>query len=460
MRTIFITSFHPLISRNILQTNLLASLVARNNRIVILAPDFKKDYFQKNFGGRNIFIEGVSTALSKRDLLWRSLALAVSRTRTLDIKKRSDFYADKNFLRYFFTTAPSYIFKGRLFLNFFHALDYLTVRPKTFSNLFKKYHPDLVFATDVQNEIDVRLLQEARKSGLKTLAMTRSWDNITAKGIIRFIPDVLIVQNDIIKSEAVKYSYVSVEKIKVIGIPHYDRYYLAKKTLDAARLWPAILTDQLLKSRQDFFHDHGFNVSKPLVLLAPAGNRYIRHNKTDRAVLESLSGLDINILVRIPPGDHVDFNGFVSSRATVAFDNAGVSSWQGGRKLNELGQADDYRLIHELYWSDVVVAHLASMCIDAAFFDKPMVVIGFDPESRPYWNSIKRYFDYDHLQPIIQSGGIKIAGNTAELQDLVNQYLANPQLDRQGRSRIVKYEVEFSDGYATQRLVEELASAL
>ena len=62
MKTIFITSFHPLISRNILCTNVLKCLAHNKNiRIIIFCPEYKKSFFIKHFRARNIFIEGINT---------------------------------------------------------------------------------------------------------------------------------------------------------------------------------------------------------------------------------------------------------------------------------------------------------------------------------------------------------------------------------------------------------------
>ena len=51
-RTIFITSFHGLVSR-ILESGFLDYLLETNNlRVVIFVPDFKCDYFLKTFGNK------------------------------------------------------------------------------------------------------------------------------------------------------------------------------------------------------------------------------------------------------------------------------------------------------------------------------------------------------------------------------------------------------------------------
>lgn len=449
MKTIFITSFHTLISRNILGTDLLSRL-SREHRLVILVPDYKRDYFFKHFGGSNILVHGVPSDLSARDLIFRRLSLALSPSKTLAIKRRSDFYERKTWFSFLAFILPLFLL-GRIpfCIRLFRYLDYHWPGRTIFRKALRNYEPSLIFGTDLQNELDVKLLQEARKSGIKTIGMVRSWDNLTAKGLLRFIPDRLVVQNQIIKKEAVRYNRVSAEKITVVGLPHYDKYLKALKG-----------QDNLIKNRNEFFRGLGLDPAKKAILFAPAGRRYIDKNETDKYVLEILSELDLNILVRIPPGDSANFEGFKSRRAKVVFDYSGVSFWKGGRKTNELSREDDDRLINSLYWSNVVVAHLATMCIDAAFFDKPTIVIAFDKDQRPYWDSIRRYFDYEHLEPVVKSEGIKVARSAEELIPAVAVYFRNPKLDGEGRERIVEDEIGFRDGQSTERLANVLLSYL
>jgi hypothetical protein len=204
--------------------------------------------------------------------------------------------------------------------------------------------------------------------------------------------------------------------------------------------------------KEAFFKEYGFDPSKKLIIVGPIGNRYIHENQTDLRALEVLSELDCNILVRIPPCDFVNYDGFVSRGARVAFEEAGVSAWKGGRKLNEMSRADDDCLVNSLFWSDVVVSHLSTMCIDAAFFGKPIVVVGNRFTEHPRWDVINYYYEYEHIQPVLKSGGIRIAHRPEELLPLVREYFENPNRDAEGRARIVREEVQFADNKATERL--------
>lgn len=444
MKTIFITSFHSLISRNILGSGLLEQL-APNNRLVILAPELKVDYFLKEFSRKNVFVEAIKDKeiLSRKDILFHRLRLFFSPSRTMRIKKRSEILANRKIL-FVLSELISFLFgRSHLFLRFFRFLDYLFVQKKVFSSLFAKYEPDLIFSTDVQNQIDERLLQEAKKAGIKTAGMVRSWDNLTAKGILRVWPDWLIVNNEIIKSEAINYNGFPSKKIYVVGVPHYDRYILP----------PA-------QSKKEFFERFNFDLNKKTILYAVIGDRYIKNNQTDKMVFEALGGLNVNLLVRQPPADSADFAGAVSERANFYIDEPGTRIWQDGRKTNELSKEDEEHFVSSIFYSDLVVAGPSTTVIDAAIFNKPVILINFDSEPRPYYNSLSRHYDYDHLQAVLRSGGAKLLNDKNELLNWAKKYLDNPELDKEGRKRIVEEQCGRLDGQSTKRLADCILSFL
>lgn len=435
MNTIFLTSFHPLISRNILSTKFM-DLVGRENRVVLFVPDFKRDYFEKEFSGRNFAVEGVPVTLTGRDLFMRKFALVLCPTQDLVIKRRAQFYKDRNIFSFIGFRSAQLFFGGSLLaLRIMRFLDAVLPSSHTFAGFFETLNPDAVFSTDVQNELDVRLLHEARARRVTTVGMVRSWDNLTSKGVLRVVPDRLVVHNETIKEEAVRYNLVPPANIFVIGIPHYDNYMSPPE-----------------RSKEAFFKAFDLDPRKKLVVYAPIGDRYIRDNETDTFILTILSKLDLNILVRLPPTDSVRFDKFVSKGARVAFDTTGQRFLRGGKKVHEVGREDDERLKEALSFCDAVVTGQSTVSIDAAAFDKPVVVAAFDHEPRAYWDSVTRYYDYEYYRKFRERSGIAMAYSPEELLVSVTRYLKDPHLDKAVRERIVRDQVFLFDGKATERL--------
>ena len=450
-RTIFVTSFHVLISRNILATAVFRGLSADPGvRVVLFVPATKQGYFTATFGGPNVTVEGVRLELSRRELLLRALALAALASRTLRIKRRAEFAATGNFAKFLAKEALAFLCGGRGWARrMLWWLDRMLAPTSVADTYVERYRPALVFSTDIQNELDLQFARSARRHGVRVVAMVRSWDNLTAKGVLRFIPDALAVGSDGVHREAVALDGVDPARVHIVGIPHYDSY-----------------RSEALTPREAFLRSTGLDPGGRLVLIAPVGDRYICefqracHNRTDRAILDALldaraNGLlpsDVQFLIRLPPADTVNLDGFMPPRGT-AIEQPGVGAGSSGIKERELSRDDDRRLITSLVYAAAVVTGPSSMAVDAARFDRPIIIPTFDAESRPYPLSLRRFYDYDHFRPIMESGGAAVAHSPEELAAAVGAALAHPEDGRDGRRRIVSETCGADDGRASERLL-------
>ncbi|OHA42091.1 MAG: hypothetical protein A3H68_03240 [Candidatus Taylorbacteria bacterium RIFCSPLOWO2_02_FULL_46_40] len=446
MKTILISSFHTLVSRNILNTPVL-KMLQKEARVVVLAPYFKRDYFLKNFGSEKVEIVGLKNTLTAADLFFRFWALAASKTRGLYIKRRAKLYQEGNLFLFLSAVLPSRLGvasrSGIKLLRWCNRL-FFGRRNGPYRDLFNNYKPDLVFSTDIQNELDVRMLEEAKHRGIKTVGMIRSWDNLSTKGVIRVVPDILLAHNEIIKGEADVWNFIPDDKIISVGIPHHDRY----------QTQPSV-------SRQEFLKKFGFrNINRRLILVAPVGNRYIRENKLDQNILEILSKFDANVLVRLPPSDHVSYNEINNPRSQIIFDRTG-SRFEGKNiKLNEVDESSDVGLWCSLWYADVVVTGQSTIALDAALCGKGSVIVDFDDAPRVYWDSVRRYYDYEYYDNIRKTGGVIMAKSPAELVILVKKYLADPVFNRDARNKMILEQEYRLDGRSSERLSNVLLKEL
>src|SRR3989344_6429226 len=169
MKTIFITAYHPFISKNILNTNVFGILKQRKNlRIILLVPVILKDFFENNYRFDNVVIESIDLAPFSKSRL-------------------SNFYKD----------------------------------------YFEKYKPDIVFSTDVYDDFDQALIKEAKIRKIFVIGMIRSWDNNISKGLMRCFPDKLIVNNEVIRKEATELHNYPEGNIFIGGLPQFDDYLKA-----------------------------------------------------------------------------------------------------------------------------------------------------------------------------------------------------------------------------------------
>ncbi len=464
MHSILVTAFNPFISRNLFTGDFFKELKSQNNlKIILVVPDYKKEFFEKNFGGGNVVVEGVAVASpSRREVFFKYLASSLAWTRTILIHKREKLAKDKKILRFLFSLFLMAIGGLAIPRKICRAFDYWLDNEGKFKELISKYSSALVFATDVFNDDDVRLLHAAKRAGVPTAGMIRSWDNITTKGLFRARPNRLAVHNEIIKKEAIRYCDMRAKDVFTVGLPQFDIYFQPPRL-----------------SREEFFRKLGFDPSKKLIMFSPFGNRFW---DLDWQILEILKQTGYQVLARLTPQDLVDLSKFTSA-PNVYIDNPGQRFHENKARDAELGLDDLRWLSDSLCYSDLVVTCGATLGLDALAFDKPVIMVGFDPdtttrsggeisqnssfgvgvdgfEKRPYIRSVKRFLDFNHPQIIFKTGGFYTAKSKEALLIKIEEYLKNPSLDREKRSKLKGVFYYKSDGRSGQRLANVLLNFL
>lgn len=457
MKTIFITSFFGLSARNILSTGILGVLANDSEtRVVILGPEKKKEDYQGNFsqGRKNIIVEGLNfkdavvkgikletASNSWLERLFFSLALNSLDTNSRKVIRIEERHNKNRYIQTFFHWILAKLSNLKLFRKFIRHLDQKLLSKNRFSEYFEKYQPALVFATDIYNEHDVQLMREARSRKIPIVGMVRSWDNITSHGLNRIVPDKLITNTPKIKEEAIRYCDIKEEDIFVGGIPHYDRYVSQKRI-----------------SKEDLFKSLNLDPNKKTVFFAPPANIYTKNNPISNRIIKEIGKLeDVQLIIRLYVVGEVDLGGIKPIPNKIAIDAP-------PQHLNfvdaDLAPKQDEHLADLLQHSDVVAAFASTLAIDAAVFGKPIVFVGFDASERPYWKSLRQYYDFDHQQYILKTGGVKLAENMTEFVKYVKDYLDNPNLDLENRKKISELFCWKLDGKSSERVGNFLLNQL
>ena len=442
-KTIFITAFFGLIARNVLATDFLELVKQdRNLKVIILTPLNKKERYQKEFAHDNVVVEGVVLkSFSRLERFLEVIFHNLSDTAAWRIHRLVNVKKDKKYLSaplLWLLSQLGYLFFVR---RVFRWLDYHLLDKNRFKEYFEKYKPQLVFSTDVFEPNDVDVLRGAISRKIYTIGMVRSWDNITTKGLNRVITDKLIVNTESVKEEAVKLNDVKLENVSVVGVPHYDNYIVG----------PTVSKDEL-------FNELDLDLNKKTIFFAPPADLYTGHSTISGKTLRLLSNIDAQIIVRLPVVGDVNIGKFGQPIPNkIAVDKPASS--QNFSDAN-IFKSEDNRLKNLLYYSDVVVAFASTLAIDAIVFGKPVVFIGFDDELRPYWDSLVRYYDYDHQRKLLEMGGIRLAKNSQELETLTKNYLENPELDEPNRRKIIKERCWKLDGHSGERLASVILTNL
>ena len=325
-----------------------------------------------------------------------------------------------------------------------------------YRRLFETHRPALlVTATAGFLAVEVPLIYAAKRLGVPQMGVDLGWDNLSSKYHTVLPVDHLAVWNETMRDEAVRYHRFHPDRVKVTGALPFDTYFGA----DA------------IPTRRELCESVGADPAHPLVTLAttPAGV----YATTER-IVETLSGAigrgalgsrGVQLLVRVHPRDHAErYTRFHDGRRV--FVEKPFKRLERSRGLADLdaftpGADGRRRLAATLAHSDVVVNFASTTTVEAALFDTPVVNIGFDelPDLDPPL-SIRRYYDYEHYQPVVDTGAAAIAASAGELVDAVRRYLQAPETDADGRRELVRRCCTFTDGRSGVRLARWVLDVL
>ena len=439
MKTIFISCFFNLVVRNLLETDFFTLLKKQTGiRIILLVPEKNKEFYQREFGAENILIEPIAfRPLSKLNLFFHVWSWNLLNTRSKKIHKQVQLGKDKNYIRYIFNSFIAWTGGFSLIRKTFRFLDRYLVPGGGFKVLFDKYKPDLVFATDLQDLraqefSDSYLVREAKRRGIYSVGMGRSWDSMTTKGLLRTLPDIVVIQNNNIESWAINYHSVPKNRLRVVGVPHYDDYLVGQRS-----------------NREEFMKKLGLDPARKYIFVTPPSDIWTGDKFFNKFLFTELAKLGEQVVVRFPLFGALETGGF-KPPAGMIFDVP-----QNVAKLEEsmLRRSDDRHLADLIYHSEVVLTSPSSIVLDSAIFDKPTVLIGFDGEKpKPFWDSLLRYYEYEHQQEVIGQGKLPIAKSPKEMRDLLKSYLERPDTNREDRKRVAEGACFKLDGRSGERL--------
>lgn len=456
-QTIFVTVFHSFITKNILNTEAFSIITSDNNiRTILLVPATKYDFFKNLYSKNNVEVVAVqndvltNTKVAKFFSVWSHLLID---SHYLWYKRRERLEANrtaKGFLKYGFEMVVTKLISGRHIMHPLFRKLFLTFnRQPEIKSIFDKYSPDCVFSTDAFDESDVLFAGEARKRGIKLISMVRSWDNCYSKGLLRVIPERLIVNNETLKDEAISFHDVPSKNVEVLGSPQYDNFVLETRT-----------------SREQFFKEMNLDPSKKLVLFSPAGSIL---SDTDWQIVTALKeAVDskqlvypTQFLIRNHPNHPADLSA-VEGCADMVIENPGKVFNKQNPKETELTRNDNRHLADELYYADTVVWVATTLGLDSIIFNKPQIVINFDgwEKNRPYIKSVKRYHNENHMKKMLDCGGATVVKNKEELINSINHYLEDPSWNQEGRDMVIKQQFYKLDGKAGERIGRFILSVI
>ncbi|TSC84169.1 MAG: hypothetical protein G01um101417_325 [Parcubacteria group bacterium Gr01-1014_17] len=451
MKTIFISILSGVEAKAILRTDILGTLLARGNiRVVLFVKNAARAaFYEKEFLHPRVCYEVIDAyAFSPINTLFDFLKNFLVRTNTLALYRRLLLIDRKNVFVFVGGFLFSALLARPLFQRIARFLDASFVRDQIFYSVFERYRPSLVFLANLFDTVEVSMLREAKRRGIRSVGFVNSWDKIASKGFLRLVSDVVIAPNHIVKEEAIYYDNVPREKIFVSGVPQYDMYWSIENILP----------------REVFFQKMKMDPKKRLIIFGPIGKTL---SNSDWEMIDTMHSLlqvhipETQMLARFQPNDFAGDEAEFRKRPWLHVDVPGVRFGTGIGMDWDMTAAELLHLKNTLFHCALLVSYASSISIDAAVFDKPIINIGFEiRHGDPAWKQPTRRYATVHYQKALATGGIRLVKSEEELIEWIKKYLAHPQLDRKGRARLVHEQCVYTDGKTGKRIADFLLRQL
>lgn len=438
--------FEGVEAKNIMRTAVLPTLLSDPEvRIVLLMKNEERiERYQKEFASSRIVYQAVPEyyrgSVSRLDRVFAALKFFLLRTETTLLQRRLAFEENRRYVSYYLGGALRFLFARPLVRRLARYLDFALVRNNLYAQYFDRYEPQLVFLAHLFEEPEIHILREAKRRDIRTVGFVNSWDKVTARCIMRLLPDTVLVFNRLVQQHMIVHNEMQIEDVAVVGIPHYDRYCSPSHA-----------------PRKEFFKHIGIDPTHKLIVCAPAGSRFSTSDWDmidflDELIRTESVGPRVSLLVRFQPNDFIDERE-LKKRPQLRYDYPG-KRFAITRGVDwDMDKADLAHLTDTLRWMDLLICYGSSLSVDAAMFDKPIININFEfKEFALPSKSPTKFYRMTHYAEALRSGGIRLVANKEELVEWMKRYLADPSLDREGRARLMREQCEFTDGRSGARI--------
>lgn len=450
MRTIGIAIFQAVEAKNILRTSVATALLRDPDvEIVCFVPsEDRRAYYAREIIHPRITYEVLLPDLrGLAERFFGMLKFHLIRTSTMDLKRELRRADGGSALGYAANLLVNRLLARPFVRRIARALDARLVTDRKVRAALRERKPSLLLLAHLFGDEEVSLLREARRLGIPTIGYINSWDKLTARAMVRLLPDWMIVFNALVRDEAILHADMPVERIAIVGIPQYDYYRTTQPG-----------------PRQDFCAAFGIPPAKRIIAFAPNGRYSAR---ADGAMIDLLHGWiedgkipNAALLVRFQPNDVVDRRE-IERRPWLIYDIPG-RRFGGERGGNwDMGEADLLRLRDTLAHAAVVVCYTSSLSVDAAVLDRPVINVNFDLVEIPKRSeSPIQYYGMAHYRNALATGGIRVVSDRSSLLSWINRYLEHPEHDAEGRARLVREQCGECDGRAGERLAARILEHL
>lgn len=449
MKTIFISIFDGDTERVILRTNAFRVIKQSGHRVVLLVRGKDRiSHYKKEYESEQVVVELLPGAGSRMETIWYYVGWNSVPTRAVEVRRVREYWNTGNYFFFFLGSIAGILSHIKIWREFLRW-SYMRFGEDYAADLFRRYKPDLLFAANMFSPEDTRLLRMAKKLGVRTVTIAKSWDVLTTKAFTRVKADRLIVYNDLNREEAVAVGDYEAPQIIVTGFPQFDIY------TDASVFLPP----------HEFKKRAGLDPAKEYALYGIPGDWKSPDTRPilamlDHAIEKGAFVKPLQILARFHPKYRDSSEGLQSKH--IVFDKpgkyfsaGGEFSIDSGKDSNQWTFLDDdiVHLANSLKHAAAVINVDSTLTLDAAANDRPAIIISYDGDRKlPYHRSIAFIYEREHYQNVIKTGGVPLVKGHEELVATLNTFLMNPEHLRAGREALKRRLLFQLDGKSGERV--------
>lgn len=258
--------------------------------------------------------------------------------------------------------------------------------------------------------LEVDYIKAARYLGIPTMAVVQSWDNLTTKGTYHIMPDVLMVWNHSLSTEATQIHAVPQDRIVVTGAPRFDAWFATRPS----------------RSRADFNRLVGLDPKDQYVAYlcssnSIAGDETAFVKEFAQALFSNEETKYLKILLRPYPSNAAIWK-------KVELENMVV--WPSAGDIPDTPEARK-NFYDSLYYGVAVFGVNTTAFLEAAIVDKPCVTAFTEHYRRTQIESA-------HFQHLLQADFIEIANGFGEVARLLSAILRGADNKAENRRRFVQ----------------------
>jgi len=449
MKTIFITITRGTLARNFLRAGLLDGLLKNNFRVVILLSQNPHDYFLNEFSNPNISIEVLNDKTYSK--LRKFIIILFNGLIYTETEKRMLKYGGAHkkpiakFHYFFRNFLFSILSKFKILKKFVRFLEFNFFVEKDYDFLFKKYHPDLLFCSSIYSKLDVLLIKSAKRFGIKSVSMPKSWDTV-GRLFFRAPSDYVLLNNNFMKDWIIKEQLIPKVRLSVVGMPQFDIYANKKHYL----------------SKEIFCNKTGLDPKKSIILFASEGAwTHWDWVYVDELIYKYKINKNYNFIIRPHFSNLMDkkyekYRGL--KNVYIDDENTRITGMFPDNWDPDYNTMDWTAEV--IYQSQIVVTFFTTFVLDSFFFKKPVINIYYDPDGIKKLGvkniPIKSMYNCFHYNAVLADNSTILTQNSDEVMKFINLVLCKG--DKKGLESEKTYNklAYLRDGNSSKRIIDFL----